>query len=200
MSSNKTHFSNDVTILNEVNTVRPRGVQQLQRQKSIIANDDLTQQKSKQTLFEYTTEKPQQKKPILVRGKIIFSRIGEINTKAERFDSEIYYECSWEDDKLYEIFYNSQNFSNLKRNDFQSKLDLMNKNISQFSYNPNIHWSPKVYIDNAIGEPKGETSYKLDIVKKGHPNNLTKCEHLDYTIQVTEMKALKGIFYEVKNF
>jgi hypothetical protein len=197
MSNNKTHFSNDVTILNEINTVKPRGAQKLQRQKSVIANDDITRQKSKETLSEFNNEKLQQKQPILVKGKIIFTRIGEINTKAERFDSEIYYECSWEDDKLFEIFYNSQNFSNLKRNDFQSKLEFMNKSINQFTYNPSIHWSPKVYIDNAIGEPKGETNYTLEIIKKENANNLAKYENLDYTIRVTEMKTLKGIFYEV---
>ena len=38
-----------------------------------------------------------------IRSRIVFLRIGQVDTKNERYDAEAYIECSWEDDKIFKI-------------------------------------------------------------------------------------------------
>jgi hypothetical protein len=40
------------------------------------------------------------KKTKIVKCKVIFTRMGNINTKLERFDSQIFIECFWDDESI----------------------------------------------------------------------------------------------------
>jgi hypothetical protein len=43
------------------------------------------------------------KKPVRVTSRIVFLKVGQIDTRNERYDAEAYIEASWEDDKIYKI-------------------------------------------------------------------------------------------------
>ena len=70
-------------------------------------------------------------------------------------------------------------------------------------YDPNLFWSPQLYIDNAIGDLKEEIRYKLEIVEKEGAESLVdsaanKLKSLanNLTVKVCEMRKLRGVFYE----
>ena len=71
-------------------------------------------------------------------------------------------------------------------------------NLNYVEYDPNMFWSPQLYVENAIGDLKEDLRYKLEIVQKKNsnltvePTNLAK----NLTVQVTEMRRVRGIFYE----
>ena len=80
-------------------------------------------------------------------------------------------------------------------------------NIKYLEYDPNVFWSPQLYIENAIGDLKEEIKHKLEIVEKegsdllNDPNFNTKSEqsrnlYNNLTIRVVEMRKLRGVFYE----
>jgi len=72
-------------------------------------------------------------------------------------------------------------------------------------YDPNFFWSPQLYIENAIGDLKEEIRYKLEIVEKERStldrddddiNNKLQTISKNLTVRVTEMRKVRGIFYE----
>lgn len=80
-------------------------------------------------------------------------------------------------------------------------------NIAFLDYDPNMFWSPQLYIENAIGDLKEETRHKLELVEREGSNLLndptfnpkdgeykTLIENL--TVKVWEMRKLRGVFYE----
>ncbi len=80
-------------------------------------------------------------------------------------------------------------------------------NIKYLEYDPNVFWSPQLYIENAIGDLKEEIKHKLEIVEKegsdllNDPNFNTRSEqsknlYNNLTIRVVEMRKLRGVFYE----
>ena len=56
----------------------------------------------------------------VVQVLVQFCRIGEIDTINEKFQAEVYMECTWLDKEL------------------------------STDYNPKVHWNPELYIENAI--------------------------------------------------
>lgn len=78
-------------------------------------------------------------------------------------------------------------------------------NLSCVEYDPNQFWSPQLYIENAIGELKEDLRYKLEIVQRKTCSSLTRNEPPEaklqnlannLTVRVTEMRRVRGIFYE----
>lgn len=80
-------------------------------------------------------------------------------------------------------------------------------NISLLEYDTNIFWSPQLYIENAIGDLKEEIRHRLEIVEKEgsnllddpnfNPKNGQFKELINnLTVRVSEMRKLRGIFYE----
>ena len=55
---------------------------------------------------EKSSIKNKQKNPIKVTSRVVFLRIGQVDTKNERYDAELYLEASWEDDKIFQILAN----------------------------------------------------------------------------------------------
>lgn len=93
---------------------------------------------------------------------------------------------------------NTNNLVNLK--------NIIN-NISVLEYDPNVFWSPQLYIENAIGELKEEIRHKLEIVEKegsnllDDPNFNPKTGQIkelinNLTVRVYELRKLRGVFYE----
>ena len=67
-----------------------------------------------------------------VQVTIEFIRLGEIDTMNEKYNAEICIESKWVE----------------KDNNFQN-------------YNPEQHWNPQLFIENALQEPREKTKYKM---------------------------------------
>ncbi len=170
---------------------------------------DLVNQLRKKHLKEYNpyevtlTRKRRVYGATIVQAKVVFSRLGYINTKSERFDSEVYTECQWYDDTLFEtiLYLNADEakINKIKALPIELKLNLVYDNLKNFNYDPKVNWNPQIYIENAIGELKQDIRYSVEAVKKS-ANLMNKYYKHDnsYTIQVKEIRFIKGCFYEVR--
>lgn len=179
---------------------------------------------------------PESKTPGLTKiiSRIIFLKMGQIDTRNERFDAEAYIECTWEDDEIFKYLsspnldkdgknqnptsQNQQNNNNpTSKNNQQNNnsniiinpnatniINVKNviNNINYLEYDPNLFWSPQLYIENAIGDLKEDIRHKLEIVEKEGSNlqkdTVNKLQNLanNLTVKVTEMRRVRGIFYE----
>ena len=146
--------------------------------------------------------------PYKIDTKFNFLRIGKISTKYKKFESDLYIECSWEDDKLFMLLWQSSLTNNQKINtnlDLQSQfnLDPILKIHKSFKYDPNVYWYPRLYIENSNGELDQEISYETTITQKAlgvesnSQNYFYNRQFLNYTIKVTEMRFIKGSFRKV---
>ena len=50
-----------------------------------------------------------------VTSRIVFLKLGQIDTRNERYDAEAYIECSWEDDQIFKILADPNMTKNSKR-------------------------------------------------------------------------------------
>lgn len=153
--------------------------------------------------------------PVQILSRIIFLKVGQIDTRNERYDAEAYIECMWEDDEIFK-YLSTPNLdkdgkpappSNQNKSNSPSATSLINvknviNNLNYLEYDPNLFWSPQLYIENAIGDLKEEIRYKLEIVEKEGSNlqkeTSCKLQNLtnNLTVKVTEMRKVRGIFYE----
>ncbi len=112
--------------------------------------------------------------PIKVSIRLMFLRIGEIDTLNEKYQAQASIEARWpiEFDKL---------SSDLSYDDQKRLID--GKSISLLKY-VETHWHPQLFIENAIGDLKEQIRYSA---KKTKEDNLIYiCEHRD----------IKGLFWE----
>jgi hypothetical protein len=112
--------------------------------------------------------------PIKVYIRLMFLRIGEINTLNEKYQAQVSIEARWpiEFEKI---------SSDLSSDDQKRLID--GKSISLFKY-AESHWHPQLYIENALGDLKEHIRYSA---KKSKENNeIYICEHHD----------VKGLFWE----
>lgn len=122
-------------------------------------------------------------KPRWVETRTIFLRIGEIDTVNERFFAEILVESRWEEPKL------STEFDT-------SKLCCEEKEIN----NSNKYWNPKIYIENALNDPKQTVHYKIMkeyqgkqiVINPEETSTLLKFWFYEY-------RKIKGYFFEKLN-
>lgn len=131
--------------------------------------------------------------PIEVYTRIIFSRMGNINTIDEKFDCHAFIECYWDDDRLYEIVLKEANLVGNSGVQLRNKL---NAYLNTFRFNPWKYWTPRIHYENAIGEVKEEKIYKVEVIYKKFETD----SHLEtnmMTLRVFEQKFARGIFYEV---
>ena len=120
-------------------------------------------------------------KPIEVRTHVVFLKIEDVNTKNESFAAEVFIESCWEDDNLYKKLYSDKKVDKKQANNELQKLQ----------YDPNIHWSPELFVENAIGEFKQEIKHRFELIDRSSNQNSK-----DYTILVIESRKLKSNFYE----
>ena len=90
-------------------------------------------------------------KPREVEIRVIFLRIGDIDTLNEKFFSEILIEAKWEEPKLVNEF----SSTNAPGNAFKSYSE--EKELTS----ANKYWNPQIYIENALNDPQQTMYYKL---------------------------------------
>lgn len=66
--------------------------------------------------------------------------------------------------------------------------------VQKIKYDPHINWSPEIYVENAIGDPKESSSYSLELDKLDKKLNHISVNNL--IIKVTEKRRIDGFFYE----
>ncbi|CAF0809229.1 unnamed protein product [Adineta steineri] len=121
----------------------------------------------------------------IVRIRLVFIHIGEIDTLNEKYQADIYYEARWME--------NNMNISTLNLTAQQQQTLLSNeKNVTvkMNEFNSIVHWSPQLFIENAIGQigeqEKWFTIKKMDRLSATHLINAEICEH----------RRIKGVFWE----
>lgn len=120
-----------------------------------------------------------------VELRIIFLRIGEIDTQNEKFFAEILVEAKWEEPKL--------------SAEFDQRLVREEKELS--SANALRYWNPKIYIENALNDPSQATiSYKMkkEISKEcSSPDDMTSdFTNVQFKFWIYEYRKVKGYFFE----
>lgn len=121
-----------------------------------------------------------------VEIRIIFLRIGDIDTLNERFFAEILIESKWEDPKLSIEFHSDTN----------STIDEEEKELNH----PNKYWNPKIYVENSLNDPKQTVYYK---VKKEVLDDQMESNEIDFKksksitkFWLYEYRKIKGYFFE----
>ncbi|UJR10753.1 hypothetical protein I4U23_014941 [Adineta vaga] len=113
-------------------------------------------------------------KTIKVYVRLMFLRIGEIDTLNEKYQAQAAIEARWsvELDKIISI---------LSLDDRKRLTDGKSVSLLQYSV---LHWHPQLYIENVLGDLKEQIRYT---VKKSKENDqIYVCEHRD----------IKGLFWE----
>ena len=82
--------TNNITTVSET-AMKPRVAQNM-----LPANPNASNAAAKETL-----KTPDAPVPVKVVSRIIFLKVGQIDTRNERYDAEAYIECTWEDDNIF---------------------------------------------------------------------------------------------------
>lgn len=121
-----------------------------------------------------------------VEIRIIFLRIGDIDTLNERFFAEILIESKWEDPEL--------------NVEFDSEISSPNDEEEKELNQPNKYWNPKIYVENSLNDPKQTVYYK---VKKEVVDNQLERSDVDLKqlksvakFWLYEYRKIKGYFFE----
>lgn len=133
------------------------GEEMIERRKSrSVKNFDLHSQINKIVAVQfpvneissvYSTDKDEVvlKKTMIVKCKVIFSRMGNINTKLERFDSQIFVECYWDDDSILKDI--MKDLSGCNRNCSENDLyERVLDKLQLIDYSPKDYYDPNLYI------------------------------------------------------
>ncbi|CAF3513494.1 unnamed protein product [Adineta steineri] len=115
-----------------------------------------------------------QTNPIQVNIRLMFLRIGEIDTLNEKYQAQIAIESRWsiELDKI----------SSSLSSDELNRL-LHGKSISLMKY-AETNWHPQLYVENALGDLKEQIRYSA------------KKSKIDSQIYICEHRDVKGLFWE----
>ncbi|CAF1090090.1 unnamed protein product [Rotaria sp. Silwood1] len=130
---------------------------------------------------------PQDKTNIrMIRIRLIFIHIGEIDTLNEKYQADIYYEARW-----FEIL-------NIKLLDLdtQQRSQLLDENISirLNELNPKIYWTPHLFIENEIGQiGKQDTWFTI---KKSVTGNIEPTSPSLIRLEICEHRRIRGVFWE----
>lgn len=215
--------SNTIMTVSEVNSKSSTNNSNNQNQSlnQNTSNNNVVDPNSNKEVEE---SKPVKKPPIKVTSRIVFLKVGQIDTRNERYDAEAYIEASWEDEKIYkiladpnmiknmntsnglELMIKAANSSQLNPNPIVNLKNVIN-NVNALEFDTNLFWSPQLYIENAIGDLKEEIRHKLEIVEKegsdmlNDPNFNSKDDQYkniinNLTVRVCEMRKIRGVFYE----
>ncbi|CAF1124376.1 unnamed protein product [Adineta ricciae] len=113
-------------------------------------------------------------KAVKVYVRLMFLRIGEIDTLNEKYQAQASIEARWtvETNRILSIL----------SSDEQKRLT-EGKSVSLLKY-AELHWHPQLYIENALGDLKEQIRYTAK--KPKEDNQIYVCEHRD----------IKGLFWE----
>ncbi len=122
--------------------------------------------------LNHPSRQPNKANKVYVR--LMFLRIGEIDTLNEKYQAQASIEARWE--------VKFENLSaDLSADDQKHLMD--GKSVSLLKY-AESHWHPQLYIENALGDLKEQIRYSAKRSKDG--NEFYVCEHRD----------VKGLFWE----
>lgn len=139
------------------------------------------------------------KKSHQVTSRIVFLKVGEIDTKNEKFEAEAYIESYWEDEEIYKQLLDS---SRISLGNYQGFLTLdslhtLGMNLAHINFEQKKHWSPELFIENSIGTLNEKIEHKLTLVKKDLTDlTTTQVSLKELTVKVTEKRKVEGFFYE----
>ena len=88
---NQQMMSKQSTLTVSETAMKPRVVQNM-----LPANPNASNVAAKET-----SKTPDAPVPVKVVSRIIFLKVGQIDTRNERYDAEAYIECTWEDDNIF---------------------------------------------------------------------------------------------------
>ena len=90
--------ANSIITVSEVNNLK-------QSNKNLVDSSNVSNNTNMTELSKTGTDDASKpvKKPIRVTSRIVFLKVGQIDTRNERYDAEAYIEASWEDEKIYRI-------------------------------------------------------------------------------------------------
>jgi hypothetical protein len=89
--------------------------------------------------------------PREVELRVIFLRIGDIDTLSERFFAEILIESKWQEPKLVNEFQTS--------NEQQQQQSTQNE--EKEILNGSKYWNPQIFVENALNDPQQTIYYKI---------------------------------------
>ena len=220
-----THSTNNITSINNSNAANNSNTnqgnqktpypilqpyqqaQQMQQQQQPpqqhLASSTSKEESNNEANSKESKDKKPINKPVEITSRIVFLKVGQIDTRNERYDAEAYIECSWEDDQIFKVLAdpnlakNGNPFRshkdiqlNIQFISFSSSSSLVNNsnaiesilkqtanqpvssnnllnlkniinNINALEYDPNIFWSPQLYIENAVCSSSFLFSYSV---------------------------------------
>ena len=119
----------------------------------------------------------------VVRIRVVFIRIGEIDTLNEKYQAEVYFEARWTD----KFAWNNLNLTLPQ----QSQLFQERKSLRLTESNSTVFWTPQLFIENAIGQI-GEQDKWFSVKKSFHEPSSSIQMYFD----VCEHRRIKGVFWE----
>lgn len=126
-----------------------------------------------------------------VQIRIIFLRVGDIDTLNEKFFAEILVETKWEEASLVAEFSSS----------LETNIDYCSE--EKELTNPNKYWNPKIYIENALNDPKQTVHYKIKKELKNtndsefyNEPNIDETKSSKFKYWIYEYRKIKGLFFE----
>ena len=116
----------------------------------------------------------------VVRIRLVFLHIGEIDTLNEKYHAGIYYEARWKE---------SHSLSSE-----QAQLLLENQSVRLDELNSRHFWSPQLFIGNAIGQVV--TKNKWYVIKKCPSRSNEPSSSSTLSIEICEHHRIEGVFWE----
>lgn len=118
-----------------------------------------------------------------VQIRIIFLRVGEIDTLNEKFFAEILVESKWEEPDLSVEF------------DLSSGLLQLSNEEKELS-NISKYWNPKIYIENCLNDPKQTVHHKIkkEVIKPFGEKQVDE-NKLNFKFWLYEYRKIKGHFF-----
>jgi hypothetical protein len=112
--------------------------------------------------------------------------IGDIDTLNEKYQADIYFEARWTEQKM---ILNTLNLTSQQQIQFNE-----NSTVKIPELSPTIHWSPQLFIGNAIGQI-GEQDKWFTIKKTGSKSSQPSSP-LFVNVDICEHRRMKGVFWE----
>jgi hypothetical protein len=121
-----------------------------------------------------------------VQIRLAFIHIGEIDTLNEKYQADIYYEARWTEKRM---CLNTLNLTSQQQVQFHENLI-----VKMTELNRSIHWSPQLFIENAIAQIGDQD--KWFTIKKVNSELTQPSSPLYVNIDICEHRRMKGIFWE----
>ena len=103
--------------------------------------------------------------PREIEIRVIFLRIGDIDTLNEKFFAEVLIESKWQEPRLVSEFtdcgYNSTMTSSVGLGGTLAAKSSIEEH--ELTSNANKFWNPQIYIENALNDPQQTLYYKVGI-------------------------------------